>query len=103
MLIPIPLAVPGVSNCAICTLVGISPPVQLLGVNQAVAIPPFQMTSGAVHTFKGEEVLRGLGEPMEKSVALLSVSMQPLRPRKSAVVLLGAGAGAVSKQLAVGP
>jgi len=38
-------------------------------------------------------LLRGLGAPALKSAALLLVSVAPLPARRSAVVLLGAGAG----------
>ncbi len=48
-------------------------------------------------------VLRGVGATAVKSVELLSVSVQPFPPRLSAVVVEGAGATAVSKQLAVAP
>ena len=47
-------------------------------------------------------VFRGLGGPGEKSATLFCVSLQPPVMRKTAFVLLGAGAGAgPSKQLAV--
>src|SRR5260221_3719271 len=47
-------------------------------------------------------VRRGLGTPVRKSPALLSVSVVPLFLRKMAVLLLGAGASAFpSAQLAV--
>ncbi len=50
----------------------------------------------------GEAVLRGVGAPVLKSAALLSVSTQPAPLRMVAVVLEGAGAGPEpSKQLAV--
>ena len=55
----------------------------------------------------GEALLRGFGAPVAKSEALLSLSVQPLAFRRSAVVLLGAGAlSAVvepSRQTAVVP
>ena len=56
-----------------------------------------------VQGFRDEEVLRGLGEPVEKSELLLSVSVQPFSARKSAVVLLGGGALELSLQFAVVP
>src|SRR4051812_21538633 len=49
-------------------------------------------------------VLRGLGAPAEKSLALLLVSVHPLPARKTALVFDGAGVGPVpSKQFAVVP
>ena len=48
-------------------------------------------------------LLRGLGVPAVKSALLLSVSVAPLLARRSAVVVLGAGAGELSEQLAVEP
>ena len=51
----------------------------------------------------GLAVFRGLGVPATKSVELLSVSVQPKPARSTAVVLEGAGVGAVSEQLAVVP
>ena len=43
-------------------------------------------------TLNGDAVLRGFGAPIAKSALLLSVSVQPFAARKSAFVLLGAGA-----------
>jgi hypothetical protein len=72
-----------------------------------VSVPPFAVAPGAAHpeqALVGEEVLRGFGASAVKSVALLSVSVQPLAPRRTAVVLLGAAVGAEpSKQFAVVP
>ncbi len=66
-----------------------------VGVGVGVAVP---------HGFIVELVFRGVGAAAEKSVALVSVSVQPLAPRNTAVVLLGAGVGPLpSKQLAVTP
>jgi hypothetical protein len=49
-------------------------------------------------------MFRGLGGLVLKSALLLWVSMQPFSAREMALVLLGAGAGAVPrKQLAVAP
>jgi hypothetical protein len=45
-------------------------------------------------------LLRGFGAAVEKSAALLPVSAQPSPFLMSARVALGAGAGAVSEQLA---
>src|SRR5438128_7004180 len=59
------------------TLWGSAAPVALGGVLQA---------AGAAAVF------RGVGAPVAKSEALLSVSMQPTLARRSAVVLLGAAA-----------
>jgi hypothetical protein len=56
-----------------------------------------------MHLFNGEDVLRGLGSPAVKSAELLFVSVHPSVARKSAVVVLGAGAGLVSEQVAVDP
>lgn len=51
-----------------------------------------------------EELLRGLGAPVAKSVALLFVSVQPFAARRTEVVLLGAEVGPVpSKQFAPEP
>ena len=47
------------------------------------------------------ELLRGVGAPATKSLALLSVSTQPSSRRSAAVVLLSVGAGLVSEQFAV--
>ncbi len=49
---------------------------------------------------RGGAVLRGLGAPAAKSSTLLSVSVQPLALRKTAVGLVVAGAGAVSEKFA---
>src|SRR2546430_6959422 len=65
--------------------------------------PGHDVTIGTTHLFNGEEVLRGLGAPAVKSAALLFVSVHPSVARKSAVVVLGAGAGLVSEQVAVDP
>ena len=61
-----------------------------------------RLTVGVVteHAFKAVRVLRGAGAPIVKSVLLLSVSVQPLLLRRSAVVLLSAGVGLVSEKLA---
>jgi hypothetical protein len=48
-------------------------------------------------------VFRGLGAPAAKSELLLSVSVQPLTARMTAVVVEGAAVGAVSEQFAVAP
>src|SRR3954449_3281328 len=50
-----------------------------------------------------EALLRGLGAAAVKSAELLSVSVQPPLPRKSAVVGLGAGAAVPSEQLVPEP
>ena len=47
--------------------------------------------------------MRGLGCAAVKSTELLPVSMQPSPFRKAAVLVDGAGAGAVSEQFAVEP
>ena len=58
----------------------------------------------ATQLLNGELVLRGKGAETRKSAALSFVSVQPPALRKSAVVLLGAGARPEpSKQLAVVP
>src|SRR5580765_2460295 len=58
----------------------------------------------ATQLLVGELVLRGKGAAANRSALLLFVSVQPPFLRKSAVVLLGAGAGpAPSKQFAVVP
>lgn len=48
-----------------------------------------------VQGFNGEAVLRGFGEPVLKSAALLSVSVQPFAARNAAIVLLKPGAAAL--------
>jgi hypothetical protein len=55
------------------------------------------------HKFTACELFRGFGLRLWKSVELLSVSVQPFAPRMSAVVVLGAGAFALSLQSAVAP
>ncbi len=69
-----------------------------VGVLVGVYVPTPQI-------FPIELLLRGLEVPVAKSLALLSVSVHPspLGLRRSAVVVLGAGAFAVSLQLAVVP
>lgn len=62
-----------------------------MGVEMGVGVE----VGGAEHATIGELVLRGFGAPVAKSVELLSLSVQPPAARKSAVVLLGAGAAAV--------
>src|SRR5690349_17969453 len=58
----------------------------------------------ALQSWNGEAVFRGVGAPVEKSAALLSLSMQPEPFRRSAFVFDGAGAApGPSKQLAVVP
>src|SRR5882672_10862044 len=58
----------------------------------------------ATQLLSGELVLRGKGVETRKSAGLSSVSVQPPALRKSAVVLLGAGAcPAPSKQFALVP
>src|SRR5215217_4018751 len=58
-------------------------------------------TDGPISTMGA--VRRGLGTAVTKSAELLSVSVAPLFVRKIEVVLLGAGAFAVSAQLALAP
>ena len=59
------------------------------------------MTIGALtitpQTFLVDDVLRGVGASTAKSVALLSVSVQPFIARITAVVFDGAAVGAVSE------
>lgn len=58
----------------------------------------------AVQARGADALFRGAGDPVAKSAALSFVSWHPPRPRRSAVVLLGAGARpAPSKQFAVPP
>ena len=54
------------------------------------------------HGLGAAELLRGCGATMEKSAALLSVSVQPLAARSAAVVFDRIAVGAASEQLAVG-
>jgi hypothetical protein len=54
-----------------------------------------------LQTFRAVLLFRGAGAPVEKSAALLSVSMQPPPARNAAVVLVKAGAAAVSKKFAL--
>src|SRR5437667_10896950 len=65
--------------------------------------PGHEVTIGTTHLFVGDNVLRGFGAPAVKSAELLFVSVHPSPARRSAVVVLGAGAGLVSEQLAVEP
>src|SRR5262245_41222580 len=58
-------------------------------------------TEGPISTIGA--VRRGFGDPVAKSAELLSVSVAPLSARRIEVVLLGAGAVAVSEQSAVLP
>ena len=59
---------------------------------------------GAPQIIVGDAVLRGFGALAVKSIALLSVSVQPFDPRNAAVVALGAGVGPEpSKQFALLP
>jgi hypothetical protein len=51
----------------------------------------------------GETPLRGLGWPVAKSAELSPASTQPSSLLRIALVVLGAGAGAVSKQFADAP
>jgi hypothetical protein len=52
----------------------------------------------------GEALLRGFGFPVAKSVLLVAVSVQPCDLRMIALVLLGAGVGALPlKHMAVEP
>jgi len=53
--------------------------------------------------FVGEPLFRGFGVPVLKSVALLSVSVQPFAARSTAVVLLGAGVEPVPSKHVVLP
>ena len=72
-----------------------------VGVGLAVAVG---VGVAGAQLFTGEEEFRGFGAPAAKSPSLLSVSVQPPLRRRSAVVVLGAGARPdPSKQLAVVP
>ena len=59
-------------------------------------IVPVHTVNVPAHKFAGDALLRGLGAPEEKSVELLSVSVQPLFALSLPVVLLGADALDVS-------
>ena len=84
---------------AVAVGVGLGVPVAV-----AVAVAVGVGVDPAEHGANVLAVLRGFGVPVLKSDELLSVSTHPPDALKSAVVLLGAGAGAVpSKQLAVVP
>src|SRR5690242_19892326 len=69
-------------------LVGLPGVEVLVGVDVA---PPGQ-------TLVGELLLRGLGDPEAKSLALSSLSVQPPSARRAAVVLTNAGAAALPSQ-----
>src|SRR5215216_6208261 len=69
----------------VCTVLGLAAP----------------MPKRAVQSFVGDELLRGLGAPVAKSIALLSESKQPLFFRNAAVVLVSVGAGEPSEQVSV--
>jgi len=58
---------------------------------------------GEGHVCAGADVLRGLGGAAAKSAELLSVSVHPSPFLTAAVFVPGAGAGAVSEQLADEP
>ena len=58
---------------------------------------------GGTHGALVVALLRGLGAPVIKSAELISVSVQPLVLRKTALVALGAAVGEVSEQFAVEP
>src|SRR5437868_15550238 len=69
----------------------------------ALRIPAAEMTGffrKGEHAFRGVPRLRGLGAPVTKSAALLSVSMHPFERRRMAVKLSSNGAGALSAALA---
>ena len=51
--------------------------------------------------FVGDELLRGFGAPVAKSIELLSESKQPLFFRRLAVVLVSTGAGEPSEHVSV--
>ena len=55
----------------------------------------------AVQLFVGDELLRGLGAPVAKSIELLSESKQPLFFRSEAVVLVSIPAGEPSAQFSM--
>ena len=101
--------IPGTAALVIVALVTVpSPSVALTFVDAAVPCivlrePGHVGMIGPKHLFVGDDVLRGFGGPALKSAELLSVSVHPSPPRRSAVVVLGAGAGLVSEQLAVVP
>src|SRR6188474_2314565 len=60
--------------------------------------------NGSMQSAIGLDEFRAEGVPVAKSALLLSVSVQPLPVRRSAVVLLGAGAGLLpSLQFALAP
>ena len=65
---------------------------------------PVSLCAGAgAHACAGAWVLRGLGCAAVKSAELFPVSTQPSPLRAAAVFVPGAGAGAVSEQLAEEP
>src|SRR5437773_4107556 len=55
--------------------------------------------TSAVQMLKADDVFRGTGVPAVKSAPLLSVSMQPPLPRRSAVVFVSVGAAEPSSKL----
>ena len=68
------------------------------------AFAPLREKTIPVHGNVGDLVFLGLGTAAAKSVALLRVSVQPFAERNTALMLLGAGAGAEPlKQFAVVP
>src|SRR5687768_11422447 len=73
------------------------PEITLFGLARPVPV------GDVVQEWRGAELLRGLGATATKSLELSSVSVQPPFFRWTQVVLPGAGVGAVSEQLAVGP
>ncbi len=72
-------------------------------VHEACDGPPFKFCAEASHACAGAFVLRGSGGADEKSAELLSASVQPPPFLTAAAVVEGAGAGAVSEQVAAEP
>ena len=94
----------------VCVLVAESDTVKstvFVPVSPSVTVTSLMVMSGlnpVLQSFAGELLLRGFGAEVTKSAALSLVSTQPPDFLKSAVVLLGAGAGPVpSKPFAVLP
>jgi hypothetical protein len=64
-------------------------------VSPAATVARFRVNASdkSAHSCRGEALLRGTGGAVEKSAALLPVSVQPAAARTSPVVLLVAGPG----------
>src|SRR6476659_456154 len=101
-----PLLPHEIENHESCTSTGslnVTETVEPTGTSLALFAGTVAETLGATSALQsctGEAELRGAGAPAAKSARLLSVSTHPAPLRRSAVVLVSAGVGFVSEQLA---